>query len=74
MPLITVELFPGRTPEKKSELIQALTDTYLQVCGGKAQAVTILLKEVDPVDWGTGGRSYAEILAEKSIAEAKTQA
>ncbi|MDF3937059.1 tautomerase family protein [Pseudomonas citronellolis] len=69
MPLISVELFPGRTPDKKRELIQALTDTYVQVCGGKPQAVTILLKEVDPADWGVGGRTYAEI-----IAEAKAQA
>jgi len=66
MPLLTVELFPGRTSDKKRELIRALTDTYLQVCGGKAEAVTILLKEVDPADWGVGGRSYAEIIAEKA--------
>ncbi|MCY1380996.1 4-oxalocrotonate tautomerase family enzyme [compost metagenome] len=64
MPLITVELFPGRTPDKKRELIQALTDTYVEVCGGKPQAVTILLKEVDPADWGVGGRTYADIIAE----------
>lgn len=64
MPLITVELFPGRSPEKKSELIQALTDTYVEVCGGKPQAVTILLKEVDPGDWGVGGKTYAQIIAE----------
>ncbi|BAN48448.1 tautomerase family protein [Metapseudomonas resinovorans] len=64
MPLITVELFPGRTPDKKRELIQALTDTYVEVCGGKPQAVTILLKEVDPADWGVGGKTYADIIAE----------
>lgn len=62
MPLMTVEMFPGRTPEKKRELIKALTDTYVEVCGGKPQAVTILLKEVDPADWGSGGLSYAEII------------
>jgi len=64
MPLITVELFPGRSPEKKRELVQALTDTYVGVCGGKPQAVTVLLKEVDPGDWGVGGKTYAEIIAE----------
>ncbi|QRY77730.1 tautomerase family protein [Pseudomonas sp. PDNC002] len=62
MPLMTVEMFPGRTPEKKRELIKALTETYVEVCGGKPQAVTILLKEVDPADWGSGGQSYAEII------------
>ncbi|WP_044872508.1 4-oxalocrotonate tautomerase family protein [Pseudomonas sp. LFM046] len=67
MPLITVELFPGRTTEKKRELIKALTDTYVEVCGGKAQAVTILLKEVDPGDWGVAGKSYAEIIAESKV-------
>lgn len=66
MPVITVDLFPGRTVEKKRELIKALTDTYVAVCGGTAQAVTILLKEVDPVDWGSAGRPYADVIAENA--------
>ena len=66
MPVISVDLFPGRTVEKKRELIKALTDTYVQVCGGTAQAVTVLLKEVDPSDWGTAGQTYADTIAEKA--------
>lgn len=66
MPVISVDLFPGRTPDKKRELIKALTDTYVSVCGGTAQAVIILLKEVDPVDWGAAGRPYADVIAENA--------
>lgn len=49
MPVITVELFPGRTPDTKRELIKALTETYVNVCGGTPQSVTLLLKEIDPI-------------------------
>lgn len=66
MPVISVELFPGRTSDKKRELIKALTETYVNVCGGTAQAVTILLKEVDPIDWGSAGRPYADVIAENA--------
>ncbi|MGF0238519.1 tautomerase family protein [Rhodococcus sp. IEGM1300] len=66
MPVITVELFPGRTPDTKRELIKALTDSYVNVCGGTAQGITILLKEVDPVNWGSAGRPYADVIAENA--------
>ena len=66
MPVISVDLFPGRTPEKKRELIKALTETYVNVCGGTAQSVTVLLKEVDPMNWGFAGRPYADVIAENA--------
>jgi len=66
MPVITVELFPGRTPDTKRELIKALTETYVNVCGGTPQSVTLLLKEIDPINWGSAGRPYADVMAENA--------
>jgi 4-oxalocrotonate tautomerase len=55
MPIITVELFQGRTREQKRALVQALTETYVRVLGGSADAVTILLQDVAKDDWAVGG-------------------
>ena len=60
MPIITVELFKGRTREQKRELGQALTDTYVRVLGGRADAVTILLSDVAKEDWAVGGELMAD--------------
>jgi hypothetical protein len=39
MPVIQVDMFSGRTMEKKRELVKALTDAFVTVTGAKAEAV-----------------------------------
>ncbi|WP_342643900.1 tautomerase family protein [Rhodoligotrophos ferricapiens] len=60
MPILKVELFAGRSREKKRELVKALTDTYVAVLGGKPEAVTIILRDVDKGDWAVAGQLYAD--------------
>lgn len=55
MPIITVELFKGRTREQKRELVQALTETYVRVLGGRSESVTIILSDVAKEDWAVAG-------------------
>ena len=58
MPMIRVSMFPGRTPDQKAELVSRLTDTFLEVCGRPGQSrdgVWVMLEEVPPAHWGTGG-------------------
>ena len=62
MPFIRVTMTPGRTTEQKNELIDRLTDTFLEVCGSPGQSkdgVWVVLEEVSPGNWGTGGRPMA---------------
>lgn len=60
MPILTVELFKGRSREQKRELVQALTDTYVKVLGGRADAVTIILTDIAKEDWAVGGELMAD--------------
>lgn len=39
MPVITVDLFKGRTRQPKRERVRALTDTAVRMPGGRPQAV-----------------------------------
>ena len=62
MPLIRVTMTTGRSPEQKAMLIGRLTDTFLEVCGRPGQSkdgVWVILEEVSPAHWGTGGRPMA---------------
>lgn len=58
MPLIRVELFPGRSAELKTELAREFTETLERVAGIKPEATTVMFVEVQPHDWIVAGKPY----------------
>lgn len=55
MPIIRVEMFPGRSTDQKRALVRELTDAFVRTCGGKPEAVQIVITDVAKGDWGSGG-------------------
>ncbi len=62
MPVIHVEMFSGRDTETKKQLVQKLTEAYVEVCDISPDAITIILSDVDKSDWAKGGQLYSELL------------
>lgn len=62
MPIIRVEMFPGRDRQKKAEIARELTDTFLRVAGGKPEGVTVLFQEIHQEDWSVAGTLVADKL------------
>jgi len=60
MPTIRVELFEGRTPEQKKNLVRALTQACVDTLGSKPEGVDVLLFDIKPSDWATGGELWSE--------------
>jgi len=60
MPTIRVELMEGRTPEQKKNLVAALTQAVVDTLGSKPESVDVLLFDVKPTDWATGGKLWSE--------------
>jgi 4-oxalocrotonate tautomerase len=60
MPTIRVDLFEGRTPEQKRNLVKALTQACVDTLGSKPESVDVLLFDVKPSDWATGGELWSE--------------
>lgn len=58
MPLVRVELFPGRSPEMKAEIAKAFTQSLETIAGSKPEATTIIFSEVQPHDWVVAGAPY----------------
>lgn len=56
MPMIRVEMFPGRTVEQKRAFAKAVTESFVSICGSTPQAVHIVFAEVDKSDWATAGQ------------------
>ena len=55
MPLISVSMLTGRTPEQKDKLAKALTQAYVNELGVKPQSVQVIMTDVDSDSWAVGG-------------------
>ncbi len=55
MPIVNIQLWAGRSEEVKEQLIEALTDATVQTLGVPAEAVSVIITEVDKKNWGIGG-------------------
>ena len=65
MPFIQVEA--GKMDKAmKEQLISALTKTASETLGIAEDAFTILIKENELDNWGTGGRMLSKVLAERA--------
>lgn len=51
MPHIVVKMFPGRTPEQKTELAQALAKAMMATLGTPETAISVGIEDVEKVDW-----------------------
>ncbi|MFQ5969032.1 MAG: 4-oxalocrotonate tautomerase family protein [Nitrososphaerales archaeon] len=55
MPLVTISLWPGRTPEKKEELAKAITDTIVELLGSKREHVIVVYQDTPKENWYVAG-------------------
>lgn len=60
MPTMHIELFEGRSPEKKRELVEALTKETCRVLECDPGAVDIILIDVKRENWATGGVMWSD--------------
>ena len=60
MPLIQVQMFAGRTPQQKRDLVRALTDAFVETAGSTPDAVDVILTDVEQSDWAQGGELFSE--------------
>ncbi len=60
MPLIRVEMFPGRSAEQKREFAQAVTREAARILQCDPNAVDIIFADIRKEDWATGGTFWSE--------------
>jgi 4-oxalocrotonate tautomerase len=73
MPIIKVEMFTGRNREKKRALAKALTDAFVETCGGTAQSVQIIIEDIEKENWGVGGALAIDLYPDAPAAAAAKQ-
>ncbi|HZS81868.1 MAG TPA: tautomerase family protein [Stellaceae bacterium] len=56
MPMVRIELLPGRTREQKARAAREITDAIVRTLGAKPEATQIVFAEVARSDWATAGK------------------
>lgn len=55
MPVVTVQLWPGRTKEQKRKLVKAITQAMVDHADAKPTHLHVILQEVPKEDWALAG-------------------
>lgn len=55
MPVVTVQLWEGRTVAQKRALVKAITDAMVEHAGANPAALHVILQEISRENWGRAG-------------------
>ena len=56
MPIVRVEMWPGRTHEQKAKLAKAITDAVQDIAGAPPEATIIVFDDVSKDNWAEAGK------------------
>jgi len=59
MPIVTVEMWEGKTMEQKKQIVKDITATFLQL-GIGPEHILVLLKDNPKHNWAIGGKLCSE--------------
>lgn len=56
MPMITVQMYKGRTIEQKRELAAAITEAIVRIAKTTPEATQVIFQDIAKEDWAFGGK------------------
>ena len=59
MPVVTVDMWAGRTIEQKKQIAADITASFEKI-GVPKEAVQIIIKDIPKHNWATGGKLASE--------------
>ncbi len=60
MPTYHVEMMEGRTIEQKKKLVAEITRVSVDILGGMADSVDVIITDIKRENWATGGKLWSE--------------
>ena len=55
MPVVTVQMWTGRSAQQKKALVRAITDAMVNHAGAKPDNLHVILQEVPKENWALAG-------------------
>ena len=59
MPVVTVEMWEGRTVEQKKQLVEGITAAFTQI-GVPREALQVIIQDIPKHNWAIAGRLASE--------------
>lgn len=60
MPLVTVNMYEGRTLEQKKALVKGITEAINKAIGSPPEAVSIIIRDISRDNWANAGKLASE--------------
>ncbi|MCE2529608.1 MAG: 2-hydroxymuconate tautomerase family protein [Acidimicrobiia bacterium] len=70
MPIVTVNLMEGRSPEQIENMIAEVSEALVRSLDAPIETVRIMVNEMAPYGFGIAGRSARLVMAERQAADA----
>lgn len=61
MPIVTIDMWAGRTKEQKEMLIEKVTRAVVDSIGCPPDVVQVILKDTEKSNWGIGGKPAGKL-------------
>ena len=55
MPVVTVQMWPGRTVDQKRKLVKAITDAMVEHADARPDNLHVIIQDVELENWGLAG-------------------
>ena len=55
MPVVTVQMWPGRTVDQKRKLVKAITDAMVEHADARPGNLHVIIQDVELENWGLAG-------------------
>ncbi len=55
MPVVTVQMWPGRTVEQKRKLVKAITDAMVEHADARPDNLHVIIQDVELENWALAG-------------------
>ncbi len=55
MPIVRVEMWPGRTRSQKAELARVITEAVVTIAHATPEQTIVIFEEISREDWAVGG-------------------
>jgi 4-oxalocrotonate tautomerase len=56
MPVVTIQMYEGRTVEQKRELVTAITEAIVRIAKTTPEATEVIIHDVPRHNWGIAGK------------------
>jgi 4-oxalocrotonate tautomerase len=60
MPIVRIEMWPGRDEATKDKLIQSVTKSVCDSISCPAEAVTVVIQDIPKENWGMAGKQASK--------------